>query len=71
MYFAAWARTACVPRPRRHRQRSRPRPQLPSGPFALDRQKALGERMMRAMGFDFTRGRLDVSHHPFCGGASA
>ena len=24
--------------------------------------------MMKAIGFDFTHGRLDVSHHPFCGG---
>ena len=23
---------------------------------------------MRALGFDFDHGRLDVSHHPFCGG---
>ncbi len=23
---------------------------------------------MRTLGFDFDRGRLDVSHHPFCGG---
>ncbi|PWC56376.1 carboxypeptidase M32 [Azospirillum sp. TSO22-1] len=42
----------------------------PEGPFPVDRQKALGERMMRAAGFDFTRGRLDVSLHPFCGGAN-
>jgi carboxypeptidase Taq len=38
------------------------------GPFPHDGQRALGEEMMRALGFDFTRGRLDVSHHPFCGG---
>ena len=25
---------------------------------------------MAAIGFDFDRGRLDVSHHPFCGGGS-
>jgi carboxypeptidase Taq len=24
--------------------------------------------MMEAMGFDFDHGRLDISHHPFCGG---
>ncbi|MFT3671248.1 carboxypeptidase M32 [Aestuariivirga sp.] len=36
--------------------------------FAIDRQKALGEVMMKAVGFDFYHGRLDVSHHPFCGG---
>jgi len=38
------------------------------GPFPRDRQRALGEEMMRALQFDFARGRLDVSHHPFCGG---
>lgn len=41
-----------------------------SGPFPVDRQKALGESLMRRVGFDFTRGRLDVSLHPFCGGAT-
>ena len=38
------------------------------GPFAPERQRALGEVMMEALGFDFHHGRLDVSHHPFCGG---
>ena len=37
-------------------------------PYPIDRQKALGEIMMEAVGFDFDHGRLDVSHHPFCGG---
>ena len=41
-----------------------------SGPFPRDRQRALGEEMMRVLGFDFSHGRLDVSHHPFCGGVS-
>ena len=40
----------------------------PEGPFSVDSQRALGERLMRALGFDFERGRLDVSLHPFCGG---
>lgn len=40
-----------------------------SGPFPIPAQKAVGERFMRALGFDFAHGRLDVSHHPFCGGA--
>ena len=40
----------------------------PEGPFATENQKALGVEIMNAMGFDFNRGRLDVSHHPFCGG---
>ncbi|WP_448203337.1 carboxypeptidase M32 [Azospirillum sp. sgz302134] len=42
----------------------------PEGPFPVEAQKALGERLMRQAGFDFGRGRLDVSLHPFCGGAT-
>jgi carboxypeptidase Taq len=38
------------------------------GPFPAAGQKALGERLMQALGFDFNRGRLDESLHPFCGG---
>ncbi|RDE10258.1 carboxypeptidase M32 [Pelagibacterium lacus] len=38
------------------------------GPFPMERQRELGLSMMQALGFDFTHGRLDVSHHPFCGG---
>ncbi|MEM8573898.1 MAG: carboxypeptidase M32 [Pseudomonadota bacterium] len=38
------------------------------GPFSARDQRRLGEEMMRSLGFDFARGRLDVSHHPFCGG---
>ncbi len=33
-------------------------------------QRALALRLMEALGFDFDHGRLDVSHHPFCGGVS-
>lgn len=40
----------------------------PEGPFATDAQKSMGQEIMQALGFDFNRGRLDVSHHPFCGG---
>ncbi|MCB1491234.1 MAG: carboxypeptidase M32 [Rhodobiaceae bacterium] len=40
----------------------------PEGPFAVDVQKALGEAVMAVLGFDFNRGRLDTSHHPFTGG---
>jgi carboxypeptidase Taq len=39
-----------------------------AGPFPIDRQKQLGLTLMKAVGFDFKHGRLDVSHHPFCGG---
>jgi carboxypeptidase Taq len=41
---------------------------IPKGPFAIDRQRQLGLDLMQALGFDFQHGRLDVSHHPFCGG---
>ena len=39
-----------------------------NGPFPAEKQKALGLEVMKAVGFDFHHGRLDVSHHPFCGG---
>jgi carboxypeptidase Taq len=39
-----------------------------NAPFPIARQKALGLALMQAVGFDFNHGRLDVSHHPFCGG---
>ncbi|HSR55744.1 MAG TPA: carboxypeptidase M32 [Alphaproteobacteria bacterium] len=38
------------------------------GPFALDVQRRLCRSMMEVVGFDFDHGRLDESHHPFCGG---
>ena len=38
------------------------------GPFPEPRQTELAHTLMRRLGFDFDRGRLDVSHHPFCGG---
>ncbi|WP_114393964.1 carboxypeptidase M32 [Oleisolibacter albus] len=40
------------------------------GPFPVETQRQLGLALMRAVGFDFSRGRLDVSLHPFCGGAT-
>ena len=49
-------------------QASRPSGVLPKGPFPVDTQRALGEGFMKAIGFDFDFGRLDVSRHPFCGG---
>jgi carboxypeptidase Taq len=38
------------------------------GPFPIAAQKALCERVMKLLQFDFTGGRLDVSTHPFSGG---
>ena len=37
-------------------------------PFSVERQEALGKTLMAKVGFDFNRGLLGVSHHPFCGG---
>ena len=31
-------------------------------------QAGLGQALMNRLGFDFERGRLDTTHHPFCGG---
>lgn len=39
-----------------------------SPPYSIEAQKALGMQVMQALGFDFNHGRLDISHHPFCGG---
>jgi carboxypeptidase Taq len=36
--------------------------------YPIEKQKALGVALMQAVGFDMTHGRLDISHHPFCGG---
>ncbi|NHN89389.1 carboxypeptidase M32 [Acetobacter conturbans] len=45
--------------------------QVGQSPFPIPAQEQLGLRMMRRVGFDMTRGRLDVSAHPFCGGATS
>ncbi len=39
-----------------------------NGPFPIEKQTELGLALMKAVGFNFDHGRLDVSHHPFCGG---
>lgn len=41
---------------------------MPTGRFSTASQKALGLEVMKLLQFDFTRGRLDESVHPFCGG---
>lgn len=41
---------------------------VPEGLFPMSSQKALGLELMEAVGFSFKNGRLDESHHPFCGG---
>lgn len=50
-------------------EKQKENPPLPmQGSFKIPDQKKLGEEVMSALGFDFNHGRLDVSHHPFCGG---
>ncbi len=41
---------------------------VPEGVFPVQAQKALCRELMTTLGFDISRGRLDESHHPFCGG---
>ena len=50
------------------KQNADPAPAMPKGPFAADKQRGLGLKLMTALGFDFNHGRLDVSLHPFCDG---
>ncbi|MGP0629626.1 carboxypeptidase M32 [Nitrospina sp. 32_T5] len=38
------------------------------GTFPVEKQKELGQQVIRDMGFNFANGRVDVSVHPFCGG---
>ncbi len=49
-------------------QAARPSPPEISGPFPIAAQQALSRKIMTDLGFDFDRGRLDESHHPFTGG---
>lgn len=49
-------------------QRSKPAILPLHGTFPIEKQKALGLFCMEHLGFNFDRGRLDVSAHPFCGG---
>lgn len=50
------------------RQSSGDAPVEPEGSFSVAGQKAVGEGLMTALGFDFDQGRLDESAHPFTGG---
>lgn len=40
------------------------------GKWPVEKQKALTEKLVKAIGFDFNRGRQDTAAHPFCGGWS-
>jgi carboxypeptidase Taq len=50
-----------------HRRRAAAQ-DMAAGVFPTHKQRQLGLDMMAAVGFDFERGSLSVSHHPFCGG---
>lgn len=53
----------------KQKQRHADHPLKPmNGPFPIEKQSALGHAAMEQVGFDFNHGRLDTSHHPFCGG---
>jgi carboxypeptidase Taq len=52
------------------RQQALPPIERPAGPFPTAVQRRLGEMLAQAVGFDLSRGRLDVSLHPFSGGAT-
>lgn len=39
--------------------------------FPADQQKSFLEEVTRSLGFDYRRGRIDVSLHPFCSGNGA
>lgn len=49
----------------------RPDAGLLKGQFPVERQRIVGETIASAIGFDFRRGRLDVTEHPFCSGIAA
>jgi len=38
------------------------------GPFPIEIQKNISRQLLDVVGFDLNHGRLDESHHPFCGG---
>ncbi len=46
----------------------RPRLDILRRRFETGAQEAFGRQVAAAIGFDFQRGRLDVTHHPFCSG---
>jgi len=48
--------------------RRRPDTSMLTGRFPRDAQLAFGRAVVEALGFDFTKGRIDLSTHPFCSG---
>ena len=52
------------------KQGREPAPVLPSAHFPAEQQRALGRKLMAAVGYDFHHGRLDDTTHPFSTGSS-
>ncbi|SIO62468.1 carboxypeptidase Taq [Singulisphaera sp. GP187] len=46
----------------------KPNVALLRGEFPVERQRIFGELVATALGFDFSKGRLDTTAHPFCSG---
>lgn len=54
------------------RQAQLPAPLPLKGPFPRGQQEELCKRLVKALGFDFTKGRMDmVDGHPSCGGSAS
>ena len=49
--------------------KKRPNVEMLKGQYPVDVQEQFGKRAIAAIGFDLDAGRLDVTNHPFCGGA--
>ncbi|HQS84821.1 MAG: hypothetical protein B7Y25_08120 [Alphaproteobacteria bacterium 16-39-46] len=53
------------------KQEQEPAPLPLQGPFPFDQVKELCDVLLKAIGFDFDRGRFDLCrHHPSCGGTA-
>ncbi len=48
------------------RSKRKPNRKLLLGSFPQEKQLEYGRRVVEAMGFDFTKGRIDLTTHPFC-----
>ncbi|MCS7217098.1 MAG: carboxypeptidase M32 [Candidatus Bipolaricaulota bacterium] len=58
-------RERLVPFVRELQERGTPPPPIPAGRYRLPSQKALCTEVLKAIGYDFSAGRLDESAHPF------
>jgi carboxypeptidase Taq len=50
--------------------KQKPQTILAIGQIPIDQQKLVARKIMKIMGFNFARGRIDESEHPFCGGTA-